>query len=125
MDFTTGSGPYAKPPTAGKSAGSLPTNKAGRKTRRASLLRWSVVCGLIRARDLAGRRVTYDWPLIPFSSGDAECAGRNLVLRVTGSLLAALVDGRWLRRAHRRPLHPGSHTAVDAQPVRLRFDLAL
>lgn len=50
-----------------------------------------------------------DGPLIPFSAGPAACAGRNLVLFLTSSLLAALLDAADFRLLsprldHRHPL---------------------
>ncbi len=36
-------------------------------------------------------RTEADWPLVPFSAGPAECAGRNLALHVTSTALARLV----------------------------------
>ena len=41
-------------------------------------------------------RSAEDWPLVPFSEGPGECAGRNLVLMTTSTLLARLLSaGEW------------------------------
>lgn len=63
------------------------------------------------------------WPLIPFSDGPARCAGENLVLLVTSTLLAALLEHhrfrlRSARRLRRRHGLPGT-----LDPFRLRFDV--
>ncbi len=42
-------------------------------------------------------RTDQDWPLIPFSGGPAMCPGRNLVLLLTSTMLAALLDQRQVR----------------------------
>lgn len=58
-------------------------------------------------------RTSEDWPLIPFSAGPAICPGRNLVLLVTSSMLAALLERHDLRlrpatRLDRRHPLPGT-----------------
>lgn len=64
------------------------------------------------------------WPLIPFSGGPAICPGRHLVLLLTSTVLAALIDERqvWLkpltRLDPRRPL-PGT---LDNYSLRFVFD---
>lgn len=62
-----------------------------------------------------------DWPLVPFSAGPAECAGRNLVLLVTSALLAALLAESDLRQAHPQPLDAGQALPATLSPFRLRF----
>jgi cytochrome P450 len=42
-------------------------------------------------------RTSADWPLIPFSGGPAICPGRNLVLLVTSTMIAALMGDRHFR----------------------------
>ncbi len=62
-------------------------------------------------------------PLIPFSAGPAACPGRNLVLLVTSSLLAALLAEHDLRS--RGPaLHGGAPLPATLSPFRLRFEVA-
>lgn len=68
-------------------------------------------------------RSRQDWPLIPFSGGPAICPGRQLVLLITSTMLAALLAERqvWLkpltRLDARQPL-PGTLNNYG-----LRFDL--
>jgi cytochrome P450 len=47
-----------------------------------------------------------DWPLVPFSEGPAGCPGRNLVLLLASSMLAALLDGRPVRLLPESRLDP-------------------
>jgi cytochrome P450 len=62
------------------------------------------------------------WPLIPFSAGPAACPGRNLVLRTTSCLLAALLGRLRLRQAHSRPLRADRPLPGTLSPFRLCYD---
>lgn len=62
-----------------------------------------------------------DWPLIPFSAGPAECAGRNLVLHVTSSVLAMLVSAGPVELATPTRLSPAADLPGTLDPFRLRF----
>jgi cytochrome P450 len=64
-----------------------------------------------------------DWPLIPFSAGPAECAGRNLVLHVTSTVLALLISAGPVELATPGRLDPGSDLPGTLDPFRLRFAL--
>jgi cytochrome P450 len=61
-----------------------------------------------------------DWPLVPFSEGPAGCPGRNLVLLLASSMLAALLDGGWLALAPGRRLDP-ARLPGTLDPYTLRF----
>jgi Cytochrome P450 len=63
-----------------------------------------------------------DWPLIPFSAGPAECPGRNLVLFLASSLLAALLEQHRWRQTHARPLAADTPLPGTLSPFRLRFE---
>jgi hypothetical protein len=60
---------------------------------------------------------------VPFSAGPAVCAGQNLVLFLTSTFLAALMDGHELRPASRLPVRPGRPLPGTLDPFRLRFTL--
>ena len=65
-----------------------------------------------------------EYPLIPFSAGPAACPGRNLVLLLTSTLLAALLqDGRELRQLEPEPLERTRPLPGTLSPFRLRFAL--
>ncbi|MFC8923012.1 cytochrome P450 [Cellulosimicrobium sp. NPDC057127] len=73
-----------------------------------------------------GPRTEADWPLVPFSAGPAECAGRNLVLHVTSTVLALLVDASGEdgpRLVGRHPLDPDAALPGTLDPFSLRFAL--
>src|SRR3954447_26024630 len=62
------------------------------------------------------------WPLVPFSAGPGECAGRNLVLLLTSSVLAALLAEHDLRQP--RPRFDGrGRLPATLSPFSLSFDL--
>jgi cytochrome P450 len=63
-----------------------------------------------------------DWPLVPFSAGPAECAGRNLVLLTASSVLASLTARGELRETS-GALAEGGALPRTLSPFRLRFDL--
>jgi cytochrome P450 len=63
------------------------------------------------------------WPLIPFSEGPAGCPGRNLVLMLASSMLAALLDGRSADLAPARRLDP-ARLPGTLDPYTLRFRLS-
>jgi cytochrome P450 len=54
-----------------------------------------------------------DWPLIPFSGGPGICSGRNLVLLITSSMLAALIGNREIQ------LKPSTRLRPDQLPATL------
>jgi cytochrome P450 len=65
------------------------------------------------------------WPLIPFSAGPGECPGRNLVLLVSGAVLATLAGdgpGPWLLPPDR--LDAGRPLPATLDPFALRFRYA-
>jgi cytochrome P450 len=63
-----------------------------------------------------------DWPLVPFSEGPAGCPGRNLVLLLASSMLAALLDGRGIELAPGRRLDPARLPGtLDNYTLRFRF----
>jgi cytochrome P450 len=63
-----------------------------------------------------------DWPLVPFSEGPASCPGRNLVLLLASSMLAALLDGRSVELAPGRRLDPANLPGtLDNYTLRFRF----
>lgn len=64
-----------------------------------------------------------DWALIPFSAGPAECPGRNLVLLITSTLLALLLQRHRFRLAQPSALRGGDHLPATLSPFDLRFDL--
>jgi cytochrome P450 len=61
-----------------------------------------------------------DWPLIPFSAGPGECAGRDLVLLVTTAFLAALLRDRSYTLVD-RDLGPDRQLPGTLDPFGLRF----
>lgn len=61
--------------------------------------------------------------LVPFSAGPAVCAGQNLVLFLTSTFLAALLDGHDLGPV-RVPIRPGRPLPGTLDPFHLRFSLA-
>ena len=63
-----------------------------------------------------------DWPLVPFSEGAAGCPGRNLVLLLASSMLAALLDGRAVELAPGRRLDPARlPRTLDNYTLRFKF----
>jgi cytochrome P450 len=65
-----------------------------------------------------------DLPFIPFSDGPAACPGRNLVLLVTTTLLATLLEGReGVRQLAPAPLDRTRALPATLSPFRLRFAL--
>lgn len=76
----------------------------------------------------SGPRTEHDWPLIPFSAGPAACAGRQVVLHVTSTVLGMLVQeqqrsGRTLRLEDAARLRPDRDLPGTVSPFRLRFRL--
>jgi cytochrome P450 len=67
-------------------------------------------------------RSRQDWPLVPFSDGPAGCPGRNLVLLLASTMLAALLDGGSLALTPGRRLDP-TRLPGTLDPYTLRFRL--
>ncbi|MCL3859702.1 cytochrome P450 [Actinotalea sp. K2] len=67
-------------------------------------------------------RTAKDWPLVPFSAGPAECAGRNFVLHVTSTILAHLVSGPQMRLEQPDRLDP-RELPGSLDPFTLRFQV--
>ena len=66
---------------------------------------------------------TEQWPLIPFSHGPGECAGRDLVLLTASTMLASvLAAGRPLQAGH--GLDSAKPLPRTLSPFRLTFDVA-
>jgi len=66
-------------------------------------------------------RAQRDPALIPFSDGPAMCPGRNLVLLLTSSMLAALIEQDGLRESSANPLKGRSLLPGTLNPFGLRF----
>ena len=62
-----------------------------------------------------------DWPLVPFSAGPAECAGRDLVLLLTSTMLAHVIARVNVRQAEQRPLEARGPLPRTLSPFRLEF----
>src|SRR3954447_13703601 len=62
----------------------------------------------------------HEWPLVPFSAGPAECAGRNVVLLLGSSLLARLRAGRDL---HQNRIDANRPLPATLSPFSLRFEV--
>ena len=63
--------------------------------------------------------------LVPFSAGPAVCAGRNLVLFLTTTFLAALLEHRDVRVASAAPIRPGRPLPGTLDPFHLRMRLTV
>lgn len=59
--------------------------------------------------------------LVPFGDGPAVCAGQDLVLFLTSTFLAGLLDGQDVRQASRPPLRPGRPLPGTLDPFHLRI----
>jgi cytochrome P450 len=68
-------------------------------------------------------RAQRDPALIPFSDGPAVCPGRNLVLLLTSSMLAALIEQDGFRQSSANPLKGRSPLPGTLNPFGLRFAL--
>jgi cytochrome P450 len=68
-----------------------------------------------------GEQAEREWPLIPFSAGPGICPGRNLVLLVASTMLAALLDDRTLELVGGGSLRPDRPLPGTFSPYRLRF----
>jgi cytochrome P450 len=78
------------------------------------------------ADDFTPRLWSTDRPrvaLVPFSAGPAACAGQDLVLFLTSTFLAALLDGQDVAQASRPVIRPGRPLPGTLDPFRLRFTL--
>jgi cytochrome P450 len=62
--------------------------------------------------------------LVPFSAGPAECPGRNLVLFVTSSMLAKLLDLLELKLLSHPQLSPGEPLPLTLNQFGLKFAVA-
>jgi cytochrome P450 len=60
---------------------------------------------------------------VPFSKGPAVCAGQNLVLFLTSTLLAALLRDHEVRVTSCPPIRPGRPLPGALDPFHLRFSL--
>lgn len=72
---------------------------------------------------LDGRARRYP-QLVPFSAGPAECPGRNLVLFVTSSMLAQLLDLAEIKLLSEPPLAPGAPLPLTLNQFGLTFAVA-
>lgn len=63
------------------------------------------------------------WPLIPFSEGPAECPGRNVVLHLTSSFLARIVEAQPPRLRGLRELGFDGRMPATLSPFRLTFEM--
>jgi cytochrome P450 len=63
------------------------------------------------------------WSLVPFSAGPAVCAGQNLVLFLTSTLLAELVHRHDVALTSRPRLYPGRRLPGTLNPFGLRFSV--
>ena len=76
------------------------------------------------APDLWSRpRTTDDWPLVPFSEGPVVCPGQNLVLLLTSTMLASLLEDRDYRLLPSDRLDPAAPLPSILDPFGLRFGL--
>jgi len=66
-------------------------------------------------------RAQADPALIPFSDGPAVCPGRNLVLLLTSSMLAAVIEQDGFRESSANPLEGRSALPATLNPFGLRF----
>jgi cytochrome P450 len=62
-----------------------------------------------------------DWPLVPFSAGPAMCAGRNLVLLLTGAVVGRLVQRLDLDLTDGAELSPDAPLPGTLSPFSLQF----
>jgi cytochrome P450 len=69
-------------------------------------------------------RARASWSLVPFSAGPAVCAGQNLVLFLTSTLLASLLERHDVRLTSRPRLYPGRRLPGTLNPFGLRFSFA-
>jgi cytochrome P450 len=65
-----------------------------------------------------------DWPLIPFSAGPAACPGRQLVLLVGSTLIAALLASGPVTLTSTQTLEPRCPLPASLDPFSIRFRLA-
>jgi cytochrome P450 len=63
------------------------------------------------------------WSLVPFSAGPAVCPGQNLVLFLTSTLLAQLLQRHDVALTSRPRLYPGRRLPGTLNPYGLRFSL--
>ena len=108
------------------------TELAGRPCRAG---RWCSICSAFFHRD--GERHTWAddftprlWSgedpraaLVPFSGGPAVCAGQDLVLFLTSTFLAGLLDGQEIRQTSRPTIRPGRPLPGTLDPFHLRFTI--
>lgn len=64
-----------------------------------------------------------DAVLVPFSAGHAVCPGRNIVLMLTSTMLATLLEGRRYVQSGGRRLSPDHPLPSVLDPFRLAFDV--
>jgi cytochrome P450 len=64
------------------------------------------------------------WPLVPFSLGSGACPGRNVVLLVTSTMLAAIIRARDVRLRSHPHLAGGGPLPGTLSHFSLRFDVS-
>jgi len=69
------------------------------------------------------RNDTDDWPLVPFSEGPVICPGRQLVLMLTSSMLAALIRNNDVELESGQPLNPQSDLPGTLNNYSLQFSV--
>jgi cytochrome P450 len=63
------------------------------------------------------------WAFVPFSQGPGTCPGRDLVLLLASTMLAALIDGRDVQLMAPHPIRAGRPLPGTLNPYSLRFRL--
>lgn len=71
----------------------------------------------------SGDRGRDDWPLVPFSGGPGECPAKDLVLFVTSTLLACLLDRTDVELRETDRIGQPGELAATLSPFHLTFDL--
>ena len=66
-------------------------------------------------------RAQDNWSLVPFSAGPGACPGRDIVLQMTSTLLATLLDRYRFRLVRKHPLNPAGPLPSVLDHTGLRF----